>query len=301
MSNRWRRNAYIHPTLDRAAFRRGSLDLPSPALGPQDRVILEWRGRTAFAAGSSLEISGTGWTGPVQAFLGLVAETRYFLADLSDLGEEAAFQWLTRQTAGAEWAELRLFASNLDGPTAALLAYGRGLAHWQRRHRFCGACGSGTVLIKGGHVTRCSNPSCGLEHFPRTDPAVIMLVKHGDRALLGRHPKWVKGRYSTLAGFVEPGESLEQAVIREVAEESGIHIADVQYHSSQPWPFPSSIMIGYVAEASSTDITLDPEELEDARWFTRAEVGEFAAKGYSLSPADSIARRLIDDWLAGDI
>src|SRR5262249_47246584 len=130
-------------------------------------------------------------------------------------------------------------------------------------------CGSATESVDAGHVRRCSNAACATQHFPRTDPAVIMLVTDGDRALLGRQRSWPAGQHSTLAGFVEPGESLEDAVAREVFEETGIRVAEVRYHSSQPWPFPSSIMLGFTAKALTTEITIDPDEIEAAAWFDR--------------------------------
>src|SRR5262249_4560440 len=154
----------------------------------------------------------------------------------------------------------------------SLLAYARGLMHWHARHGFCGVCGSRTESASAGHVRKCTNPDCGASHFPRTDPAVIMLVHDGDKALLGRQKVWPQGMYSTLAGFVEPGESLEETVRREVYEETGIAVGEVVYHSSQPWPFPASLMIGFHAEARSRTINRVDSELEDAGWFSRAEL-----------------------------
>jgi NAD+ diphosphatase len=143
--------------------------------------------------------------------------------------------------------------------------------------------------------------ACDVSHFPRTDPAVIMLVHRQDHALLGHSHRFPNSTmYSTLAGFVEPGESLEEAVRREVLEEAGVRVGQVQYHSSQPWPFPASIMLGFYGEALSQDITIDPLELLDARWFSRAEIRDHAARGFSLPRLDSIARRLIEDWLAAE-
>ena len=156
--------------------------------------------------------------------------------------------------------------------------------------------------MKGGHQRICTNRSCNSPAFPRTDPAVIMLVydRARDKALLGRQAVWPEGLYSTLAGFVEPGETLEEAVAREVYEETGIDVCDVRYHSSQPWPFPASIMLGFYAEAKTTDIFRRDDELEDAQWFSRDDLMNFQALGKSLPRKDSIARRLIEDWLAGD-
>ncbi|MBC7800865.1 MAG: NAD(+) diphosphatase, partial [Gemmatimonadaceae bacterium] len=178
-----------------------------------------------------------------------------------------------------------------------ILAHARGLMHWRNRHRFCGVCGGVCEPRSAGHAMACT--ACNAQHFPRTDPAVIMLVHRGDRVLLGHSQRFPKvTMYSTLAGFVEPGESLEEAVAREVLEESAIVVGAVRYHSSQPWPFPSSIMLGFYAEGLTDDITIDPTELRDARWFTRAELADPDAHGFSLPRRDSIARHLIEDWMA---
>jgi NAD+ diphosphatase len=176
---------------------------------------------------------------------------------------------------------------------AGLLGYARGMVLWRARHRFCGTCGATTLAAKGGHVLICTNPACRHEQFPRIDPAIIVLVSDGERALLGRQAAWPVGRYSTIAGFVEPGESLEDAVAREVFEETGIEVNRIQYHSSQPWPFPSSLMLGFTAHAQTTQIQLRDDELEDAQWFTREDL----ASGRPLVPPNvSISFRLIEHW-----
>lgn len=196
---------------------------------------------------------------------------------------------------------------------ASMLAYARGLFHWHGKNRFCPVCGSRTAAKDAGARRQCVNLECGAVQFPRTDPAVIMLVTLGEKCLLGRSPRFPVAIYSTLAGFVEPGESLEDAVVREVAEESGVRVKSVRYHSSQPWPFPASLMVGFIAEAADAAISIDGEELVDARWFTREEVREAAAQsnadpfrtqpqdvpeGKFLIPAPiSISRALIDYWL----
>jgi NAD+ diphosphatase len=217
-------------------------------------------------------------------FLGLDGERPLFASD----GEPAS----------GHPAGLREAASELPADQAALGAYAAALLSWHRRHRFCANCGAATEPVDGGHERRC--PECGAHHFPRTDPAVIVRVVDGrDRLLLGRQASWPEGRFSVLAGFVEPGETLEEAVRREVLEESGIAVGEVGYVASQPWPFPSSLMIGFNAVANGGEPSPGDDELNEVRWFERAEV-EAAAAGEGdvfLSPPYSIARRLIDAWL----
>lgn len=194
-----------------------------------------------------------------------------------------------------ELGELRALAPQMQADEASLLAYARALVLWRSRHRFCGVCGAPNLRARAGHVMRCSRESCAHETFPRLDPAIIVLVSdpHDERALLGRQAAWAKGRYSTIAGFVEPGESLEDAVIREVEEETGVLVGNVEYVASQPWPFPSSLMLGFRAIARTETIRLRDGELEDARWFTRAEL---AAGSPVVPPPGSISARLIDAW-----
>jgi NAD+ diphosphatase len=194
--------------------------------------------------------------------------------------------------AGAEFADLRLAAALLPHDEAGLVAYARAMISFRHRHRFCGSCGAPTRPDRNGRVMNCTRESCGTEFFPRVDPAVIVLVTDGERVLLGRQPGWPAGRYSTIAGFVEPGESLEDAVRREVLEETGIETGAMSYQSSQPWPFPRSLMLGFRAEARTTEIRLGDRELEDARWFDRADL----ASGSMLPFSESIAFRLIEEW-----
>jgi len=188
------------------------------------------------------------------------------------------------------------------------LAYGRGMITWHRNHQFCGRCGGPMESRHGGHLRCCIRTDCGHESYPRTDPAVIMVVEHipedggPPQCLLGRQANWPEGSYSTLAGFVEPGESLEETVIREIAEEAGVCVQDVRYIASQPWPFPASIMLGFWARAESTEIRIDPNELEDAGWYTPEAVRTFGqwgsgGPGPNLPRKDSIARFLIERWL----
>jgi NAD+ diphosphatase len=196
----------------------------------------------------------------------------------------------------AEVAELRGIAAELSGDAAGLAAYGCALLNWHRRNRFCGRCGGTTATENAGHTRRCE--ACGTEHFPRTDPAVIVRVSHEDRLLLVHEARWPTGLYSLPAGFVEPGETLEEAVQREVFEETGVEVTAPRYLASQPWPFPRSLMLGFTAAAAGADLEPDGHEVEDARWFTRAELLAEADPTVSLPGEFSIARWLINGWLA---
>jgi NAD+ diphosphatase len=198
--------------------------------------------------------------------------------------------------AGTRFEELRPLSALLPADEAGLLAYARALSVWRARAQHCGVCGAPTKPTRGGHCLNCSNPDCAEEFFPRIDPAIIVLVSDGERALLGRQASWPARRYSTIAGFVEPGESLEDAVAREVEEETGVRITDARYDSSQPWPFPSSLMLGFRARAAPGSAVRVGGELEDARWFTRAQL----TSGEALAPpSHSISWRLISGWLEG--
>jgi len=231
------------------------------------------------------------------AELGDVAE-RYFLG----IDQEGVPYFAVRDQAGPEgpWAGLREIGGLLDDRDAGLLVHAQALANWHAAHGHCARCGAPTSPAEGGHVRRC--PECGADHFPRTDPAIIVLVTDDrDRCLLGHGAHWPPGRFSTLAGFVEPGESLEHAVVREVREESGVIVTDPTYAGSQPWPFPSSLMLGFFARAVTTDIRVDGLEVTEARWFTREELGAAFESGQVLPPPGvSIARRLIEAWFEGD-
>src|SRR3954452_5318931 len=297
-----RPNAYTGSPLDRASALRDDADWIAERLSdPATLFVPVWRSKTLVQGGDepqavfltgeaaqAVRMAGGPW-----AFLGLQGEQAVFAVDAS--GVEDPVPLLPAEMGRFE--DLRALAGRLPPDDAAILAHARGLMHWRVRHRFCGVCGAPCEPRSAGHAQVCT--ACGTQHFPRTDPAVIMLVHRGDRALLGHSQRFPNTTmYSTLAGFVEPGESLAAAVRRDGLEEAGVEGGAVRYRSSRPWPFPSSIMLGFHAEGLSEEITIGPEELRDARWFSRAQCLDPAAHGFALPRADSIARRLIEDWLA---
>ena len=229
-------------------------------------------------------------------YLGELDGAPYFAVDASALDEGD----LAAHIAPPErFVDLRGIGATLPHAQGGLMAYARGLAWWNQRHLFCGVCGAPTLSAAAGHVRSCTNAACATDHFPRSDPATIMLIVAGDQCLLGRSARFPFAMYSTLAGFVEPGESLEDCVRRETFEESGVRVGAVRYHSSQPWPFPASIMLGFYGEALTTELAIDREELVDAIWVTRDFLrGPHDPEKFRLPRADSIARRLIEDWVA---
>ncbi len=194
--------------------------------------------------------------------------------------------------------DARAAGMQMDPADSAILAQARSLVMWHERHQHCAVCGAPTVLKKAGYQRSCTNADCAAEHFPRTDPVAIMLIMDGERCLLGRQPQFPPRFFSALAGFVEPGETLEEAVIRETWEEAGIRCGRVRYVASQPWPFPSSLMIGCFAEATSFDIKIDTTELEEAQWFSRDECREaFSGSGsFMVPPPVAIAHHLLKAW-----
>jgi NAD+ diphosphatase len=224
-------------------------------------------------------------------FLGEADGRAYFAVAL----EEKDFQSFD----GLGWfKDLRAVAPLLSQEDGAILAYAQALSYWHTRNRFCGLCGAPNQIGEGGHCLTCTNPECGALRFPRTDPAVIVLIRHGGKCLLGRQQIWPPGMYSVLAGFVEPGESIEAAVAREIFEEAGVGVKNIRYHSSQPWPFPCSLMLGFTADAENDSITLGDAELEDARWFSRSELRiAVANRAVKLPTPVSISYRLIEEWL----
>jgi NAD+ diphosphatase len=228
--------------------------------------------------------------------LGLDGAVGLFVVDLSSLDEQRAVE-----LAGAERVgDLRALAGTTSAADAAILAYARGLVYWNRHQQFCGTCGAATLSRHGGHLRVCGSESCAQLHFPRIAPAVITLVESAApprRCLLARHNGSAPDGYALLAGFVEIGESLEDAVRREVAEETGVRVETVEYVASQAWPFPSGLMAGFRAIAADESITPDGQEILEARWFTCAELAQRAASGRPLGRVDSIDRHLLQSWL----
>ena len=293
-----RPNFFAGPYLDRRADLREEQDWVDAARAdPATRYLLGRGSEQLLSGGTAPGIAFLDRDAPAVAaaqthellLLGWFRGTRVVLVDLPltadlDLPPDSRFE------------ELRPLAPLMDAEQAGLLAYARALATWRARQRYCGACGCPTVASHAGHCLVCSDPACAQQYFPRIDPAIIVLVSDGERALLGRQASWPPRRVSTIAGFVEPGESLEDAVVREVAEETGVQVHNVRYDSSQPWPFPSSLMLGFFASALPGSIVRVSGELEDARWYTREEI----TSGTALAPpTQSISWRLIETWLKG--
>jgi NAD+ diphosphatase len=295
-----RTNVLAGSYVDRAAHRRKDLAwLEQAANDPRSFYVPVWRSQSLVAQADeglnaflverqdelfvSLQPQSES-----QVFLGMFRERACFAIGLA--GEQPALPQ-------AQFQDLRTIVGTLPRDEAGLLAYARALVTWRERHRYCSKCGAPADSSQAGHAVRCTNAECNTETFPRIDPAIIVLVTDGERALLGRQAAWRPGWYSTIAGFCESGESLEDAVVREVQEETGVVVDEVAYHSSQPWPFPSSLMLGFTAHASTTEIVGADDELEDAQWFTREQI---AAGAVMTPPPISISGCLIRDWYDSD-
>lgn len=294
--------------LDRASALRADPEwVTSTLAAPGRQVIPLWRDQCLVAPGQPpvpLTLTGEHAAGVLEAaeqvvFLGRDGDSGVFAADLSPLPEPEA----TAVAGAAAVADVRALVGTLDKPAASVLGYARGILHWHRNQRFCGTCGAATQARAGGHIRACQGAGCERLLFPRIEPAVIVLVESAGppaRCLLGRHRGAAENAYSTLAGFVEVGENLEDAVRREVAEEAGVQVDTVTYQGSQAWPFPAGMMLGFRARALSDVTDPDGAELEEARWFTRTELRERAAAGHRLGRPDSIDRFLLRSWLDQD-
>lgn len=292
------KNMFVAQGLDRAHNRRKDPDWIARRMhNPGSLFLAVWQSRVLVAEGEAPGPVLLEWKqleGHAEAdstfFLGEENDHSYFAVDVDEKAH-GAFGHVGR------FRDLRAVAPLLSRDDGALLAYAKTLAYWNQRNHFCGACGGRNEIREGGHCRACVNPQCGVVHFPRTDPAVIVLIRSGEKCLLGRQHIWPERMYSVLAGFVEPGESAEGAVAREVFEEVGLRVKNIRYHSTQPWPFPCSLMLGFTAETQDQRIKLGDEELEDARWFGRRELREAVEnEAVKLPAAVSIANRLIEDW-----
>ncbi|HEY1426420.1 MAG TPA: NAD(+) diphosphatase [Caulobacteraceae bacterium] len=297
-------NVFAGNPLDRASYQRSQPDWVAQKIADPDSLsMVLWNGKpmvenragggaqVAYVRASMAEEMSDG--GERLLFMGLWKETAVFALDLEGQTDPAdgPLQGMGR------FEDLRAIALELPGGDAAMAATAKAMFEWRRRHRHCGNCGSPTEPSDGGWRRLC--PSCKAEHFPRTDPVVIMLVIRGERCLLGRQAVWPKGMFSALAGFLEPGESIEEACAREVWEEAGLRTRRVRYHSTQPWPYPSSLMIGLMAEVEEGEATPDQTELEEVRWFTREEARELMnarMQGARAPGSVAIAYQLIKAW-----
>jgi len=298
--------AFSGNPLDRASARRGEARwLARMRSHPSARVLPLWKlqpllmGPENTDGGAQLGFldgvlaSGLGAADAVEVFLGLDGETPHFSRDISALTDPLAASLANL----GHFRDARSAAALLVSHEVAIMGQAKALIDWHNRHRFCAQCGTPTDFADGGYRRTC--PRCKAEHFPRTDPAVIMLVVAGDKCLLGRNKRFTGGHYSTLAGFVEPGESIEEAVRREVYEEVCVRVSAVRYFASQPWPFPSSLMIGCIAEAETHHIEVDGTEIIAARWFERdviKRVLDGASNEVMLPRRDAIAHHLIRSW-----
>jgi NAD+ diphosphatase len=308
--SRSKKNQFTSVRLDRMVERRDDKEWVRQALrGGNTHFVPLWRSRSLLARDDSgslavylrpADLTEKDLVQP-PTLLGTDRKRTYFAVSITDRQRDRVLE--TYPEAG--FTDLRRASMDMDAKHAGILAYAKALHYWQHRHLFCGVCGNPNRLLSAGHRLVCSNEECGRETFPRIDPAIIVLVTHGDSCLLGRSPNWPPKRFSTLAGFVEPGESLEDAVAREVFEEASVRLGEIRYVSSQPWPFPASSMCGFYAEADSRECQVS-DELEEVRWFNPEELVAAVKDGsVILSPPVSIAFRLLADWFrkqgAGDL
>jgi len=295
-------NTFAGSPLDRAAARRVDPDwLAARLMDPTSWCLALWKGQILAddkgVVGLPVAFATTVETDPDKLlFLGVEGKAAGFAVDIDNDLDPAA-----GPLAGhGQFEELRPLALRLPANDAAVAACARSLFEWRRRHRWCSNCGQPTRSAEAGWKRVC--PACRTEHFPRTDPVAIMLPTFGERCLLGRQASWRPGMWSALAGFVEPGESLEEAAAREIKEEAGLTAVRVRYHSSQPWPFPSQMMVGFIAEVADDQATPDQTELEAVRWFTRAEAAALLRgeiEDAFAPPPLAIAHQLLKAWVDG--
>ncbi|HEY1562488.1 MAG TPA: NAD(+) diphosphatase [Caulobacteraceae bacterium] len=297
-------NIFAGNPLERASYRRSDEEwLAGQLADPNALAVALWNGKPMVedAKGGGLQIAylstglakahSAGWERLL--FLGLWRESAIFAVDFDSDADPAdgPLEGLGR------FEELRVIATNMPPAEAAILAEARQVFEWRRKHRHCSTCGAATDAVEGGWKRRCRE--CGTEHFPRTDPVVIMLAVNGERCLLGRQAAWPKGMYSALAGFVEPGESIEEACARELYEEAAVRVRRVRYHSTQPWPYPMSLMIGLIADIEDGEAVADDVELDEVRWFSREEAGRLVRGEHDSARAPgalAIAHQLIKAW-----
>ena len=298
---RSRRNRFTAVRLNREVELRDNLQWVAETLKtPETKLVPLWRSRSLLERGEdgtiAVYLSPTNLpeSDRIQppTLLGNDGEREYFAVSVTDSQKDA----ILLQFPEASFADLRRASIDMAAKHAGILAYAKALHYWQHRHAFCGVCGSPNLLRSAGHRMKCSNDECDRESFPRIDPAIIVLVTHKNYCLLGRNAKWRPKHFSTLAGFVEPGESLEDAVVREVYEEVQVQLEDIRYVSSQPWPFPASAMCGFYAEAVNRN-SGSSEEVDETRWFTVESLAQAVLDDeVRLSPPVSIAFRLLADW-----
>ena len=298
---RSRRNQFTAVRLNREVELRDNAQWVAETLVKADtRLVPLWRSRSLLERGAdgtlAIYLSPNELSEPDRiqppTLLGNDGVREYFAVSVTDGQKEN----ILVNFPDARFADLRRASIDMAAKHAGILAYAKALHYWQHRHAFCGVCGHPNLLRSAGHRMKCSNEECARESFPRIDPAIIVLVTHKDSCLLGRNAKWPQRHFSTLAGFVEPGESLEDAVVREVYEEVQLHLENIRYVSSQPWPFPASAMCGFYAEATNRD-SGNSEEVEETRWFTVDSLTQAVLENeVRLSPPVSIAFRLLADW-----
>jgi NAD+ diphosphatase len=298
---RSRRNQFTAVRLNREVELRDDAKWVAETLAnPDTRLVPLWRSRSLLERGTdgtiAIYLSPAEFNEPDRiqppTLLGNDGEREYFAVSVTDTQKDT----ILAKFPEARFADLRRASIDMAAKHAGILAYAKALHYWQHRHAFCGVCGHPNLLRSAGHRMMCSNDECARESFPRIDPAIIVLVTHKDACLLGRNSKWRAKHFSTLAGFVEPGESLEDAVVREVYEEVQVNLENIRYVSSQPWPFPASAMCGFYAEAVDRSSGTS-DEVEETRWFTVESLTSAVLNDeVRLSPPVSIAFRLLADW-----